>query len=189
MTALNQTTRLGIVNRLIEHRFSKEAAALDAKREALAAKIYDDAFPKKQRDLMASLPDGWLPMTTTVKFATAGVVEMLRLPEARRIPHEREYHVLKAYEATSAIAEAFADIKSKVAEHRKQREECRSEAIATLSSFRTTTALIKAWPEIAPFCKVESGTAPNLPSISTADLNARFNLPAKPDRSKSKAAA
>lgn len=188
MTTLNNSKREIILSRLLKHRFEKEDAAMEAKRAALAVRIYDDAFPKKQRDLMATLPDGWLPTVDTISFVAAGDWKRLRLPNERRIPLSRKNAAAKAYDADHPIAEAVADLEAKDAELRARRDECRFNVRAMLASANTVAALVKTWPEVAPFVTIAEGMRAALPAVNLSDLNASLALPAKGKRAEGVAA-
>jgi len=182
MSTMTTAMRRSILERLIEHRFGAEQASLTKARRAFAARLYDDAFPKKQRDLMATLPEGWLSTKTYFTASFAGSVERFELDEPRRFPGSKLHNPLKTYEASHPLNVARIDLDRRSQDLSERRSDCKHKALAALNSSRTVAQLLKAWPEIEPFARFAAVVPQTLPAVDTADLNAAFRLPLKQNR-------
>lgn len=179
MTNLTNEARNKILARLIEHRFGAEEEALRKARRAFAARVYDDIFTKKQRDLMASLPSGWMPTKQTINVYFAGEITQLSLPDQRPVPHDKVHGTLAVYDARHPLAEAKVDLDRKAYDLTERRDAARANANAFLRNSKTLKQLVDAWPEIEPFANDVIEKPVKLPTIDLSKLNADLGLPLK----------
>lgn len=194
MATVKLTTGLReqITRKVLHHRFQEEYEKLIAKGAKVADKVYNDVFSKKERDLMATLPEGWLPTDDDISIQTnegyrrlnfngsfylegfqrSNTVEMRRFPKSRMSGAAKVYDAGdKLGEEINKLEEAKKDLEARIANTKRQVQ-------AALNSVTTLGKLKTEWPEIAPFCpELEAGS--NLPAIPTNKLNELLNLPAE----------
>ena len=167
-----------IMGRLMEHRFSKEERQLVELENKIADLVYNAAFTKKERSLMASLPEGWLNTRRNVYFAIGSgsntvVMNFLDKGE-RRFPKDRASNVLIVVEPGSRIAELHEEYAGNDKALMEAKKAARAQAHAVLYSATTLNRLIELWPEVKRFT---SGIGPTqLPAIQTDQLNSIFSL-------------
>ncbi len=127
MTRLVNEMRATIINRMIAHTFGKRIAFLQTEQAACAVAIYEDVFSKKHRDLIDTLPQGWLPtdddiyvtvdqrnhrFTFSGDFASSpyndrghGELRTHLTKVLRSFPHSKHQVCLKVYETASGLGD------------------------------------------------------------------------------------
>jgi hypothetical protein len=193
MATVKLTTgiREDISKKVIRHRFLEEHQALIKQGAALAELIYNDVFKKKERELMESLPEGWLPTDNDISFQSSSGYNRLyfngkfyveglpnpALEEFRRFPKCRMSGAAKVYEAGEAIDKKIEELLDARKDFEERYAKTKRQVMASLNSVTTLGKLKSVWPEIAPFCPDEEpGQALAIP---TEQLNALLKLPAK----------
>jgi hypothetical protein len=187
---------------VLRHRFSAEVGELMAERAALADDIYNDVYRKADRDRIDSLPDGWLPKSVcaTAQFgesrssyqqinfsgSMSGMLHKLRpephktLNEAsRRVPSKHQYGCWKVYEATHKLAIRHDKLRDAVSDLESRVRVCEKQIEQALNSVSTATALVKAWPEVAPFVSAIVPVERQAVALPVATLNDMLKLPVK----------
>lgn len=189
--------------KLVRHAFSAEVVHLVERQMALADRVYLDIFTPSVRARMGDLPEGWLPVVSsiTVKFGEGGQqvqsllfngrqglihgdlsvgLDSSALVEAppRRVPHSKKDGVLKVYDLTDPLARAWEDISTTRGDLAKKIADARRQAKATAQQFSSVQGLIKAWPEVEPFCSrwLVAASVP-VPAIRRDVLNGMLGLP------------
>lgn len=153
---LTNQVRDEILLGLLKHGFDTEAKEIEERRYALSVKVYNDVFSKKDRDLMDSLPAGWLPQVTAIKVqfggASSGVCER-GFKEKVSVPHKHKNYdstnVLKVYEDSHKFTVEHDKITDDIKEFNARKIKAKAQANAVIYSCNTTKALKDAWPEIA----------------------------------------
>jgi hypothetical protein len=204
-TRLNAAIRYQIKHAAMNHRFLPLAKQIEKDGARLAAVIYAENFSAEHRDLMASLPVGWLEEARSIhfkwgggmsgylyfngeikidwKYRENGVSRFLnsgfRAEAKRRMPFQSKgdrNHYIKNVELNAQIKTYYAQVESLCQEFMTA-----SKTIdAALKSYTTVKTLKLAWPEVEPFLpktQEQINTTPNLPAISFPTLNAMFKLP------------
>lgn len=198
-TRLSNLLREGIATRILAHRFGAEVESLSAEYAALAAAFYEDINPKAQREKMRRLPPGWLPESGCISVqagaqyrslffsgrvrnaelrALIAGKELVNAP-ARRFLNRHQSSIHK-YAATHPLAIALDKLENKEKSLAEQVRTAKTQLRTTLLRATTVEALVKLWPEVAPFvARTAAGTASpkTLPALPLQELNARFNLP------------
>lgn len=195
---LRQLDRDNIVKRLMIHKFRARAEELVKVHHQLAEAVYEDLFSKAHRDLMVSLPGGWLTRSSYIRVQIRGDVEMLHfngnqvLPSwdlnqltvrqyttsDHLMPHFADNGIAHSYEATHPLAEAHLDWENAVAAVTEEHKVARAQVYAALNTHSTVNKLLKEWPEVAPFVnqKANAPTHP-VPAIPVVQLNSLLDLP------------
>ena len=177
---LNESIRHKIISALLEKRFSKEDEAKAKKSQSLAQQVYNDQIQKKDRDIMATLPDGWLPMVSSLRVQFGDDYTYLSLKESVPLPHNRSKYTFAVYEKDHKLTKKFSDIDSKDDEIRDGKVDIKKKAWAILTSVRTTKQLFDVWPEVqgVVLSVIETPEEPkHLPALPISEVNKAIGLP------------
>lgn len=201
---LTNDMRESIVNSMMTHRFSKEVEALWKARAAFARLVYNDIFPKKQREQMEALPAGWLPEYRSFYINVQGCSvdvyfsgrtlngkldsyhpdrEKATEGASVRFPYEKSgaYKSIKGYAADSPIAHKFTDIERQTSELDEAIRSALTAANKAVNSVTTTGRLVDIWPEVKSFLP-KGKAAVQLPALPVETLNTIFKLPVRESR-------
>lgn len=178
-TRITQELRNAIVMHLLNHRFAKDRKAIKDRDNIFAAGVYTAAYSAKIRKQMDDLPDGWLGVASQLRFTIGNTSYAVGLANVVRILAVDQHGSVAKFKADSQVAVKWKQLTEDRQALSARERECRDEARATIGQFSTTTALVKAWPEIEPFlAKVGASTkTKNLPARIPADLNKKLDLP------------
>lgn len=200
---LTSGMRLSLGVAVMRHRFSDEIEKLISDRATFAADVYDDVFKKWDRELMASLPGGWLPEVQKVnaQFGESGstfaqicfdgriegeVFARLRSQKKERtvatlrpVPNNKEHGCWKTYPDDHRISRRWTVLGKRFNTLCENIAAAQQQVDAALASATTVAALLKQWPEIEPFTKQICVESAKLPAIASSTLNATFKLPIK----------
>ncbi|QUS39522.1 hypothetical protein RPMA_12270 [Tardiphaga alba] len=187
---------------VLRHRFSAEVNELMALRAGLADDIYNDFYRKADRDKIDALPDGWLPKSTSVsaKFGEhgsgysqieftgrfTGMLNKLR-PQphktinevARRVLIKHQHTCWKVYEAGHKLSIRHDKLRDAVSDLESRVRVCEKQIEQALNSVTTAAALVKAWPEVAPFVAAIIPEERKAVALPVAALNEALKLPVK----------
>lgn len=197
---LRVSDREHIVKRLLCHAFEARVIAHARARHDHAMKVYRDIFTEDEIDRMYALPPGWLNTTDDVRARIAGSDNTMHFggtwdlgPELRkclsnsdvlknnvsmRYPHNMINRIGKVYDANHPLAEQYEDLQREHSQLHELILTARKKAEATVNSYTTVKALIKAWPDVEPFIKPSKPiTSFPVPVIPIAELNNLLSLP------------
>lgn len=196
MAKLTNSMRERIAKAVLKHRFAEIAAGLVAERAAFALTIYNDVYSEAERRKMAALPAGWLcdheaigaqfgggagyailNFNGSAYGSSTGLLATSLGHVTRRLPYTHRNGCAKVYETASALSTEHFAQKERLTDLNKQVDTAGRQINAALAQPGTTDRLIELWPEVEPFVKKLEPTAPFLPSIPVARLNAMFGLP------------
>lgn len=192
---LTNAIRETIVNKLIEHRFAKQAIALRKKRAKLAKDVYSYAFTKAQREILTNAPKGWFKKERDIVVNLSGERHRLyfggdfpsygdpRYPlrvmtadmesEYLHVPYDVDPVIPVKHKLAVRIAEANGELSDLIEEIQVTTAKTK----ASLGKIHSVKHLLEQWPEVRPFLPKEDQTAA-LPAIPTKDLNKLLDLPA-----------
>jgi len=177
---LTNDDRNVIRKRLIEHAFAKREEALLKAEHVLAAAAYDRIYPKKTRDLMAGLPDGFLQEESCVWANVNGQRVGLKLASERRV--RRGYHGDTPDKCLNVLSDDALGIK--ILDHVKAEKALKEEMSkakenvrAALSSMTTVKQCIERWPEARTFVEDLEKKPVTALAIPLRDLNKTLGLP------------
>ena len=169
---LTSYIRQRILKAVITARFEKDEEDLKKREKDLAKAVFVWKYTKKERDLIDSLPESFLPLADGIEV-NCGIRLDLEFDTPIRVPFEgwSNYHGLRVSVPSSAKSlhsrlHKFAGATSRLAFEKKR---LTFSTRATLDSFSTDTALVKAWPEIKPFIP-KSPPKKNLPAVVLQSL-------------------
>lgn len=177
---LTNLTRRHIRERILEHKFRGWNEKFAKRKAALAEAIYKDVFSAKERKLMASLPDGWLPEVNSIKVEFDGQGRRVRFDEPKRMPQSAAigYDPVKSYAADHPLCRKWVALGDEEVDRQKERAELENKLNAILWSVSTTEKLVEVWPEAAPFLEKVEAAKINPPPIDVSDLNSALGLKA-----------
>lgn len=190
-TRLTDSFRNRIIKAVLAHRFADVFATIAKDRAALARAVYEDVLTKKQRDLIATFPEGWLVSEDDIQVQFGAAYDRLyfsgfdwgawvgEAPERvfMAMPAKYSGRCAKVYEATHKLSIRHDEIARRIATARSEIRIAENEIRAALAVVSTIPALVKAWPEVEPFCRDIAPAAVPLPAIPVAKLNETFGLP------------
>jgi hypothetical protein len=175
MTRLTNDMRNTIIDRVLEHRFGKAKAELEARKKALAVEAYDTLFPKELQAKLAEIPKDWLNYGSYFRLNVAGQSHDFETDKPLWNNNYKRFTIPREAPVCQKILTWAED--SVVWE--QKRREAKEMAQAALARANTLPKLVAAWPEVEPFIYGLSATKANLPAVQTEKLNATLDLPVK----------
>lgn len=173
---LTNEIRDRVVRALIEGRFGERNKKLQKDRAAFGLAIYKKRFTKKERDLMDSLPPGWLCAVSTIRACRGGSrnVDQFVLPECVPMPFSEYISVLLVVdEECPKLAERWDSLREAADTLRREKTQATSEAIQIIAANTSSKGLKEHWPEIADV--VDTCCPASGPSMALAVPIARAN--------------
>lgn len=202
MTKLTNMIRESLALEVLRHRFSDEIEKFVADRVSFAGDVYEDVYRKADREKMAALPDGWLPiaMAISAQFGDLsssyenvsfgggvhGTLHKLRKQSGKRneiinlrVLEKHRSGCAKRYANDHRLSVRYQALKGAGKDLLARIEAAERQIDAALGSVTTLPGLLKAWPEIEPFTKRYFTQPAKLPAIPVSALNEMFKLPVK----------
>lgn len=176
MTKLTNNVRSDIVLRAMKHRFTDDEKFVREMKNELAGMIYAEAFTKKDREKMCSLPDGWLPTTSVILANIQGMHVSLCTDRRFIVPANKRNDYLGSFAAGTAVANKWSDIINIESELKRKRDEVRATMNAVLRSVNTVKQLLVAWPECERFLHGLIRVPASVPAIPVDNLNKMLGL-------------
>lgn len=180
--SIRDAIRIKVMNRA----FDKLHADTKDQEHKLAAAVYRVAFTAKQRKLMDSLPQGWLPelnyMRVEFKEGTIGYTNLtVKDDEKLRVPNNKNnYNAIAVIESGHILEEVALKWKKDKEDIRQRYEKTRLSVCAILDSVTTVKKLIDIWPEAKEFIlPYMSESKCTLPAIQFKEVNKMLGLPPK----------
>lgn len=152
---LTNEIRGRLVRALIEKRFGERSEKIQKDRAALGIAIYKKRFTKKERDLMDSLPRGWLPADSTIRACRGGggrSVDHFRLLEPVPVPIRESgcnSVLLVVDEKYPKLAERWDRLAEATDTLRREKNQAEREAHQIIAANTSSKGLKEHWPEIA----------------------------------------
>lgn len=180
---LTGTMRDEILAKLLDHAFGDKERKLKEREAALAEKVYCDLYTPDERSAMEKVPEGWLP---TVNHVTAKMgrdedyFKRFTLGRNVRVPYKDYHGCKKVYEDTHPLAVEYQSLHAESEALKKDKEEIKRRAKATLGSVTMSGKLKALWPEISTFVEAierRYGGSYHVPSTTIVELNNKLNLP------------
>lgn len=191
---LTRANRERIQTAMLRHRFEDGFRALAEEEADLARDVYKDVYRKKDRDIMTSLPNGWMRECSVISAVFGGQYASLRVngkeyneplglgievefPTFRMPDKHRASSAVKAYSAGHRLAVRYAKHKSKKEGLREEAFRARKQILVVLQSASTSKKLLEIWPECAPFLAPFTPKKAQLPAVPVVELNKALGLP------------
>lgn len=179
---LRQFEKEMLVNLLISHKFDKLQDKLLDRELKLGQVVYNELYTAKCQHVMASFPDGFFPVQSTVRVRFGGA-DADRFTadwnDDRRIAHMHQYGTVD-YAANHLLGEKFRQLKADQQKLDAEKKDATRKIYATLKPITTVGALLKQWPDIAPFLDrvvPREKKASQLPVVPIKTLNKLLDLP------------
>jgi len=112
--------------------------------------LYNHIYPKKDRDLMDSLPHNWMPEFDLLKVCIGGKITVIPMTKNRRFPYQNDRYnsvVRASFQAREAIAEKVSRAQCQYKDACGAVKDLRHRVKAVIEYSRTTKQLVEAWPE------------------------------------------
>jgi hypothetical protein len=207
MTRLTNDIRKSIAEKAMHSAFSAQADALTDRRAAFGLQVYTVAFGRIEKQLN-DMPEGFFPTVNSIHARFQGQQDTFtfngrpqsmctveawvypgREPVYRRVPYER----YARYNSCAEVEMPFTDGHPLIAARETLNADCskfKEELIkayvkieATLNSFNSIKALIKAWPEVEELLPPQpKKEIANLPATIFTDLNTLIGLPSPKEK-------
>lgn len=178
MATLTKDIRDRIRNKAIDATFIPKSEEIKKREAKLAIECYNHVFPKKVRDVVAQVPDGWLRSCTCLRFNAGGWDISLNAGKGMRTPQSSGCGRL------GDIAGELADKVQAFSQDKKALNEeysrARAKMLGFLEQFKTFKKLEEAWPEGKKFYKEFDAERPsaNVPAVITKEINTMLGLAA-----------
>lgn len=180
-----------ILRAVLKHRFREELDKLVEDAAYLAALVYADVYPKRDREMMAALPSGWLPTVNAIKVqfgdsnlrsnfvslnfngssqiigdlcAVVGLIEQTPM----LVPSKDVRRCAKVYPLDHKFHANWDSLEARKTTLLEQVKEV---------SHATLGALTTNWPEIEPFATRFLERGAPVPALPTTQLNDMLKLP------------
>ncbi len=191
--------RDSILKQVLDEAFAEDMEKLEALKEARVAAeetmkqhAWEAAFSKRDRDLLAKLPEGWLSTSHHVSVSVEdehGVQSVTgvnfgcerAVPECFRYS-SRVTNIVKTthpwFKAKEHHDEARKEASDFENDLKVRRREQAARVLAVINSVSTVSRLVEVWPEVAPYIPTEqAGYVTGLPAVVISDLNSELGLP------------
>lgn len=186
-TRMNMMMRESIRKKLIARAFDHREKELLDRRPTLAKMIFDEIFPPAEQDKAAELPEGWLPITTTVIVSDNEneryygwkdqQIYSLDLPFSERHPAMLTVK-LKAQQMSDGLLLAVEEQFKAERDLWHALNEANRNTTAVLASYNWVEDLVTGWPEASSVIHEvvsSNGVVRDLPVVT--HLNDLLGLP------------
>lgn len=177
MSRLTNSHKQTIVDRATTHALKDRKEALSVLEDKLAIECYNKVFPKKLRDTLKTVPEGWLRMDRDLRFNVGGWDLRLNTTEEYPIPMNKYYSILGVITDEELVTKVQACVQEKKTLDEEDNALTRKMQ-GFLSGFTSFKQLRESWPEGADFYKdldVER-VAQNMPAVIVQDINKVLGL-------------
>lgn len=199
-TRISASIRDTVIHNVLNAKFSTKAGELqllqDARnklRDELRQMAYETCYSKKERDLIASLPDGWLGTATAGQVMVNGRVTQVLFDELRPVPFNSSSSFYGSKPVSAVLDDGHPYLlkmeELRVADEKldqfsrsynEERSSLKVRVRAILESVTTVNRLIEIWPEVVDFLpETVSDPITGVPAIMIADLNRDLGIPSK----------
>jgi hypothetical protein len=179
MSKLTKDLRERIAKRAVNDSYQSKADELKKREAKLGIECYNHVFPKKVRDAISSVPEGWLRTCSCLRFNAGGWNVNLNVGKEMATP---------AASHCSMLGNIDGELAEKVqaySQEKKTAEEAHRIAyhklVGFLEQFTTFKKLEEAWPEGKKFYAEFNADRPNsgVPAVITKEINDMLGLKAK----------
>ena len=146
MTNLTIAKRRVIRKHVLAKLFDKRKEQLKKREAKLADMIYNAVFDKKTRDLMNSLPDGFLSCDIGISGRFNGQYGYFKFIELKRFPYKSEDI---RFDVDHRLTKTYMKFRDDQTSYNIDHQEALERIDGYLHSFRTVKKLLEAWPELS----------------------------------------
>jgi len=177
---LTQSHRNEITKKLMDRAFGKRREELAKKKNTLGGAVYSALYPKAVLTLMEKLPPKAFHQQNYLKVSFGGQIDHVVWEQNKLIFAAHLRSVAEVFDADHPLCQRYRDIEKEQEDLTNKERNTRHEVNAVLGSVSTLAALLKAWPEVRPFCEhLSKNQPPNLPAVLPENLNTLLELPVK----------
>lgn len=146
---LTESMRAIILSRILKHTFGAREEAIEKEKPILAMQVYEDAYTKTGRELMANAPKDYFRENDEISFYLEGRYKQLPLGKTLRFPHDG----MPRFADTGLTGRTLADHFKAESDLEKEVEDKSFRIRIALKKFTTLKALREGWPEVESFTK------------------------------------
>lgn len=175
---LTNAIRDEIIKDVLAKEFAKEEARLKKQEHVIGMKCYDKVYPKKERDLAAALPKGWVHLDSCLRFNVAGMDMRFNINAPVPVKSENGYCARLGDIACDDIKQLALDLHHEKEQLGVNRTDLRNKLKNVLYAVNTYKRLTETWPEGKKYYDKYKPKGENsmLPAIRVAELNAALCL-------------
>ena len=175
---LTNAIRDEIIKDVISKEFAKEEARLKKQEHVIGMKCYDKVYPKKERDLAAALPKGWIHLDSCLRFNVAGMQMTFVVSQEVPVRSENGHCARLGDIACDDIKQLALDLHHEKEQLGEKKSDLRLKLRVVLYSVNTYKRLTEAWPEGKKYYErfKPKGENSMLPAIRVSELNAALGL-------------
>jgi putative DNA base modification enzyme with NMAD domain len=179
MSRLTQTIREKIVNKAVNAAFDPKIEAFKKQEAKLGIECYNAVFPKKVRDIISQVPEGWLRTCDCLRFNAGGW--NVTLCVGKQMPTPASNHCQMLGNIDGELGEKVQVHSQEKRKLDEERYAAQKKLLGFLEGFNTFKQLREAWPEGEKFFKEFDAerVSPNVPAVVTKEINAMLGLKAK----------
>jgi hypothetical protein len=172
-TRLTKWDRERIAEKMVADALKERKAANAEAHAAMATRIYAEVLGKKTLDLLASLPEGFVPTVSNFGVYVAGEWMRLYLPDKEyRCPEKLKRECWAVFDSGTPTADELFSIDAEKDAIEVAERSLKATIGATLNSFRSAEAMVREWPETEPYVPKHKAPVAALPCTTFSDINA-----------------
>jgi hypothetical protein len=173
---LTNDHRRTLVNLIVASGMAASLTEVNKREHQLAEKVRNRAYTAKDREVMETLPKGWLEERETIQLQVGESYTELHFSDATRMKADtgRCVIVLPARDELAAEIVQWQRDKTK---HNEARDKLKDNTRAVINSVGSVRKLLEVWPEARVFTEQVKLTKPQLPALPIAALNKQLGLP------------
>ena len=179
MSNITKGIRERICRKAIGATFDPKKQAMDKEENKLAIEAYNHIFPKKIRDIIATVPEEWIRHCECLRFNATGW--QVQLCAGKKMPTPASNNCDMLGSLTGEISDkvqAFSTAKKKLNEDRNL---AARKMLGFLEQFRTFKKIKEAWPEGKEFYAEFDADrqSANVPAVITKEINEMLGIKGK----------
>ncbi len=170
MTKLLKSHREAITTRLLVATFAERELRLKQQEHALGLRLLHHMYSSQELRQMAELPEGWLPLYSSLNFRHGNYSAQVTLTDPVRLPANHGHR----FETPDAWYQDYVEMRTNRTAMFRERKQIEMEIAGTLSAFTTVEKLADSWPEGYAYFPHGELAPVALPALRIEDLNARL---------------
>lgn len=181
MGKMSHATREKIVEQVVVHTFRGRRKALQNLQYALADMIYNEAYSKKERDLIDSLSDAYVQSIDLLEIfyetdsGSKSALHVTAAGKGKRMPRGHNSKIRLMFDKETKCHKYILEYVRASSQLTKDEYALRKEAKAIVNSCSTDRRLIEVWPEVEQMVDPALlGKQPKdmLPAVNVSVINA-----------------
>lgn len=174
---LNNHHRVTIMERVLDRSFKSEEEGVRGAEHVLGNKVYDDVYPAPVQKNMSLLPEGFLPVVSSMSVQFGGHVGRISFSERVVAEKNSGYQVAATYEAGHKLTTEYYKVSRLRQSLNEKKEKARRDVRSLLDSCTTSRQLVATWPEVVNFLEGLCGDSPKAAiAVTVREINLELGL-------------